>query len=58
MLELMKTNFTPLKAEFMLEDMTGLETMSECSFSFPHTVYHNTVESHTFVQVQMNIKLY
>lgn len=44
--------------KFMLEIMTGLEIMYNCSFSFHYTVCHNIVVLHTFAQLKMNIKLY
>jgi len=53
-----QNKFTQLKAEFTLEVMTGLETISKCLFFFHYSVYHNAIVSHTFTQVKMNIKLY
>lgn len=58
MLELIKINFTQLKAKFTLEVINGLEIMSKYLFSFHYTVYNNTIVPHTFTQVKMNIKPY
>lgn len=55
---MIKIYFIQLSTEFTLVVVTGLETMSECLFSFHYTVYHNDTVLSTFAQAKMNIQVY